>query len=100
MSTDPRASAVDSLRAYAPADSREGEFKTRMLQLLESEGDPFARTHFLPGHFTASAFVLSPSFNALYLIHHRKLERWLQPGGHVEPIDEDLLLAKIRAFLA
>ncbi len=59
-------------------------------------GDPFARDHYVPGHFTASAFILSPEGDALLLIHHRKLGRWLQPGGHVEPSDADLLAAARR----
>ena len=27
---------------------------------------------------------------SLLLVHHAKLEKWLQPGGHVEPDDADL----------
>jgi len=45
------------------------------------------RTEFDPGHFTASGFVLSPDQNALLLILHGKLNRWLQPGGHIERDD-------------
>jgi len=45
------------------------------------------RTEFSPGHFTASGFVASPDGRSLLLIHHGKLDRWLQPGGHFEPID-------------
>jgi len=38
----------------------------------------------LPGHVTASAFVVTPDFRWLLLHHHRKLDRWLQFGGHDE----------------
>ncbi len=41
------------------------------------------RTH--PGHVTTSAIVVTPDLNAVLLIHHRALDRWLQPGGHWEP---------------
>jgi ADP-ribose pyrophosphatase YjhB (NUDIX family) len=58
--------------------------------------DPYARDHFVPGHFTASAFILSPELDALLLIFHGKLARWLQPGGHVEASDRDLLAAARR----
>jgi 8-oxo-dGTP pyrophosphatase MutT (NUDIX family) len=47
----------------------------------------WARTEFDPGHFTASGFVLSPDRSSLLLIHHGRLHRWLQPGGHIEPQD-------------
>ncbi|MHC4380303.1 MAG: NUDIX hydrolase [Planctomycetota bacterium] len=36
----------------------------------------------LPGHVTASAFVVTPDFHWLLLHFHRKLDRWLQFGGH------------------
>lgn len=67
-----------------------------MLELADGPGDAFARDHFVPGHFTASAFVLSPDGQALLLIFHEKFRRWLQPGGHVERQDADLLAAALR----
>jgi 8-oxo-dGTP pyrophosphatase MutT (NUDIX family) len=41
----------------------------------------------LDGHITASAWVLDRTRSSAALIHHRKLNRWLQPGGHVEDAD-------------
>jgi len=84
------------LRAHPPADDTERAHLDRMSALLRTEGDPFARDHWAPGHFTASAFVLSPGGDALLLIFHEKLERWLQPGGHVDPDDADLVEAARR----
>jgi 8-oxo-dGTP pyrophosphatase MutT (NUDIX family) len=84
------------LAGLSPHDAQEAGFHERMGALCEVAGDPFARDHFVPGHFTASAFVLSPDERALLLIHHAKLHRWLQPGGHVEPADESLLAAARR----
>jgi 8-oxo-dGTP pyrophosphatase MutT (NUDIX family) len=84
------------LAAHAPFDALERVHQGRMLSLTAALGDAFAREHYEPGHFTASAFVLSPARDALLLIHHRKLDRWLQPGGHVEPADKDLLAAARR----
>jgi 8-oxo-dGTP pyrophosphatase MutT (NUDIX family) len=46
--------------------------------------DPFARTT-LPAHVTASAVVLDQRGGAVLLHLHRRLDRWLQPGGHIEP---------------
>lgn len=93
MSPDPRIPGLLSLlRAHAPSDLREEGFLAEMLALAE-RSDPFARDHFVPGHFTASAFVSSPDGGSLLLIHHGKLGRWLQPGGHFEPEDDDLFAA-------
>ncbi|MCB9796145.1 MAG: NUDIX hydrolase [Alphaproteobacteria bacterium] len=84
------------LLALQPADAREAGFRQRMLDLLQVEGDPFSRGHFLPGHFTASAFIVSPERDGLLLIHHRKLGKWLQPGGHFDPGDVNALSAARR----
>jgi len=65
-------------------------FRSRMLHLLDSSERPLSRDQFDPGHFTASAFVLSPGEDALLLLRHRKLGRWLQPGGHIEPGDRSV----------
>ena len=84
-----------ALVAYTPVDERERSFHTRMLALCEA-ADPFSRSAYSPGHFTASAFVLSPRRDAVLLIFHKKLGRWLQPGGHIETSDTTLLEAARR----
>ena len=38
----------------------------------------------LPGHVTASAWLIDPGGSRVLLTHHRKLNRWLQPGGHCD----------------
>ena len=94
---DPRTALARALLAqHRPSDPEEAGFLARMEALCDVPGDPFARCHFSPGHFTASAFVLSPREDALLLIHHSKLHRWLQPGGHVDPEDATLLEAARR----
>ncbi len=55
--------------------------------LLDRPHPAWVRSEFDPGHFTASGFVLSPDATALLLVEHRRLGRWLQPGGHFEPDD-------------
>jgi 8-oxo-dGTP pyrophosphatase MutT (NUDIX family) len=59
-----------------------------ILALLDGGSSPFARDHFTPGHITATAVVLSPDRRRFVLVHHRRLDRWLLPGGHVEMEDE------------
>jgi len=79
-----RAWLSEQIAAYA--DPVSDEFAS----LLRLASDVSAASHFDPGHLTASGFVLSPSRQALLLIHHAKLGRWLQPGGHVESSDQSL----------
>lgn len=51
----------------------------------------FTRAH-LAGHFTGSAWVVSMDGRRVLLLHHAKLQRWLQPGGHA---DGDIDLARV-----
>lgn len=82
-----RSDVARLLDVHLPFDIVEHEHRRAMLDLLASRGDPFVRSRFEPGHFTASAFVLSPEQDALLMVHHTKLGRWLQPGGHLESCD-------------
>ena len=83
------------LDAYVPSDD-ELDFHRAMKTLLDRGPTAFARDEYDPGHFTASAFVLGPERDALLLILHAKLGLWLQPGGHVEPDDADVVAAARR----
>ncbi|MCK1797353.1 NUDIX domain-containing protein [Streptomyces sp. XM4193] len=48
------------------------------------------------GHLTASALVVDPVGERVLLTLHRKLEMWLQMGGHCEPEDDSLAAAALR----
>jgi 8-oxo-dGTP pyrophosphatase MutT (NUDIX family) len=54
------------------------------LSLLSWSPAPFSRSVFTPGHVTCTGVVLSPDRHQVLLVHHRRLDRWLLPGGHVE----------------
>ena len=88
MTSPPRPRALAALLdAYLAVDPLEASHLARMRHLLAKGDDALARHHYAPGHFTASAFVLSPDRTELLLILHGKLGLWLQPGGHFEPAD-------------
>ena len=74
---------LQQLRAYEPDDPLEAVHRLAMAQLLSSAEAAFSRGHFVPGHFTASCFIIDDG-GRLLLHHHRRLDRWLQMGGHVE----------------
>ena len=85
---------LDQLRGYAADDAAEAEHRRAMLALLERADDAFSRRHFVPGHFTASCYVVDDG-GRLLLHHHKRLDRWLQMGGHVEG-EESPELAALR----
>lgn len=77
-------------------DNRPAEkaFRERMVELLETTVECFLRTCF-PSHFTGSALVVNADGERALLHHHRKLDRWLQFGGHCDG-EEDLLQVACR----
>ena len=69
------------------ADGALEKSRELILLLLELTPAPFSRDQFTPGHITATGLVISPDAARVLLVHHRRLERWLLPGGHVEAED-------------
>ena len=75
------------LETYHPSIPIESSHKDRMLSLLSKFKNPFTPLNFEPGHFTASAAIISPETRRIAVIYNRHLDCWLQPGGHLEPGD-------------
>ncbi len=83
------------LARHEPTDDKERRDLATMQAFAASLAEPFSRTQW-PAHFTASAVVVDPGFERVVLVHHAKLLRWLQPGGHVEPGDASIVEAALR----
>ncbi len=83
--SDPaRAALSRALRKHVPADPEEAADRDAILRLVETEQACFSRNTFTPGHVTGSAFVVCPMTGLVLLHHHRRLDAWLQLGGHDE----------------
>jgi 8-oxo-dGTP pyrophosphatase MutT (NUDIX family) len=86
---------LDAVRAYAPSDARERSMRDRLAAFVAEYGmrafDRATRT----GHVTASAWIVDPERTHAVLLHHRKLDRWLQLGGHVDG-DPDVRRSALR----
>jgi len=78
------AALVDSLRRHVPGDEEEARDRDRILAFVLRQERPFDRA-ILEGHLTGSAITVSADGSRVLLLHHRKLDRWLQPGGHGDP---------------
>ena len=82
-SPDPEVDAlVRRLATHRPGDDREVRCLADILASLAELTRPFDRNADLT-HVTASAIVIGP--RGVLLHRHRRLHRWLQPGGHLEP---------------
>lgn len=71
------------LNAYTPADVEEENMYFETKTFVNDNPDCFERTLQI-GHVTASGWVISPERDQVLLMHHRKLDRWFQPGGHCD----------------
>ncbi len=79
-----RAALLASVEQRVPADEEEANDRERILAFVRRHANPFDRA--IPeGHLTGSAITVSADGHRVLLLHHRKLDRWLQPGGHGDP---------------
>lgn len=84
-----------ALREHAQRVPEQARLAGEFRQLLDEGGDdPFQRTR-LDGHFTGSAWLVGGDGRQVLLTHHRKLDRWLQLGGHADG-DRDLAAVALR----
>lgn len=83
-----------AFRRHAAAQPGQAAVVDAFIALLDDPVDPFRRER-LAGHFTASAFLVDRRGERVLLTHHRKLGRWLQPGGHADG-DRDLARVALR----
>jgi 8-oxo-dGTP pyrophosphatase MutT (NUDIX family) len=75
---------ADTLKLYLAKYPEEKESLAVLLDQLATGEDLTTRKNFT-GHVTGSGIVLSPDRKKVLLIYHRFLQKWLQPGGHMEP---------------
>jgi 8-oxo-dGTP pyrophosphatase MutT (NUDIX family) len=87
---EPSTVAVLVAQSGFAADGEAKKSRELILMLLEHSPAPFSRSQFTPGHITCTGLVLDPGGERILLVHHRRLERWLLPGGHVEPEDAEI----------
>ena len=87
-SDDALDTAIALLRALD--DPQRDEF----LRFAAAHDDALLRTCVI-GHLTGSALVVEPVRELMLLLHHRKLQKWLQPGGHADG-DSNLAAVALR----
>ena len=93
--SDPLSVAANTSRYLERYPEETERLKPFLSFLQETNPTKYAlRSHSI-GHVTTSGFLVSQSSGAVLLIYHLKLQRYLQPGGHVEE-DKSLLASALR----
>lgn len=73
---------------YSPQNTEEIKFKLKMQKLMDSLGELSFRRESIEAHFTASAWLIDIQKGEVLLLHHKKLNKWLQPGGHADGVQD------------
>lgn len=92
--TDIRHSLLELLANYPVSGQADIARRQEFTGLIASDEHACQRGR-LEGHLTGSAWVVSADGRKALLMHHRKLDRWLQPGGHADG-DWDLAAVALR----
>lgn len=79
------AALAETVRRYL-AEVAEPREHLSLLRWQIEQGHRLDQRTTFPGHLTTSAVVLSPDHCQTLLIDHVTIGRWLQPGGHYEPV--------------
>jgi hypothetical protein len=82
---DPRDLVLTLLRTHAAKslDAHEAAMAADMIQFVEQHADCAERS-LQVGHLTGSAWIVDRERKRTLLTHHRKLNKWLQLGGHAD----------------
>lgn len=81
------------LEDYLHKYSDESEMLRRYLSFVKTHEDCFERSLQI-GHVTGSAWVVNKAGTHTLLTHHKKLNKWLQLGGHADGDADVLRVAK------
>ena len=92
--TDHRLTVLELLERHCRDVSDSTDVVGLFREFALSHNDCFRRSC-VPGHFTASAWLVDGTGERILLTHHRKLDRWLQLGGHADG-DNDLARVALR----
>jgi hypothetical protein len=82
---------------FKATSERDRENSRIVSGLITQWPDIFERSRYA-GHITASAIILNKARNKMLLTHHRKLDWWLQLGGHCDGIKDPLHVAKMEGY--
>lgn len=87
---------LNLLATYAEKHLSEKECSDQIVEFMNRYDTCFDRTLSV-GHITGSAWIVNDKGTHTLLTHHKKLNKWLQPGGHADGESDILQVAKREA---
>lgn len=82
------------LNSYEPATALEKAHKENIISFVRTQSECFERSLTI-GHITASAWLVNREKTHALLMHHTKLNLWIQLGGHCDG-DSDVLAVALK----
>ncbi|MBY0550121.1 MAG: NUDIX domain-containing protein [Candidatus Obscuribacterales bacterium] len=76
---------VQDYRSRFPSDD---EYLRYLPQQLARKDLHICNRKNFSGHLTASALLVDDARKSAFLIYHKFLQRWLQPGGHLDNMED------------
>lgn len=89
---DKKRDLVRKLEQFCTKNADRSDCARRILDFVKNTPNCFERSH-TAGHITGSAWLLNPAGDKVLMTLHRKLKRWLQPGGHADGESDTLAVA-------
>lgn len=78
-----RTDIIKELQQYTPFDEHEKNMVAQTIRFTSTQPECLERS-LATGHITASAWIIDKSRQYVLLIHHQKLDKWFQLGGHAD----------------
>src|SRR3990167_7047097 len=84
----------EQLTNYLRIFPDEENLLSSLIKQVSKNQNIFSRRNF-EGHITASGLVISSDKKVL-VVFHNKLQKFLQPGGHIEKDDKNIIFSAMR----
>lgn len=78
---------LQQLRGHKTISASEETYRLDTISFVKHHRHTWWQRGNLVGHVTAAAWLVNTQQTQALLLHHAKLDRWLQPGGHIDDTD-------------
>lgn len=95
MKSNVKAIVATYLKYFKNEINSLNQLVTFVNESTKEDKDIFSSTNTV-GHITASGFIYAKKERMILLLEHKKLGKLLQPGGHVEDVDNTIVETAIR----
>lgn len=92
-----RNAILELLCAHRTNDPLESSMLQDTINFIQQHPDCFERS-LLKGHVTGSAWIVNKEGTHALMMHHKKLNKWFQPGGHCDGDPDVMAVAAKEAF--